>query len=119
MAMEFVKPWGDGSGDVFTVTYTPDTNEFVISSMRNYGQEREAIVKMESVDGEESFGILVRQRASDTNLESKIGLLGWGIKGAVGFGHWEGVDLRCVIYLDNWGNPFVIKLIPKKDEKRN
>lgn len=117
--MELIKPWKDGSGDTFTVIYTPDTREVVISSMRNYGQDREAIVKMDSVDGEDSFGILVRQWASDTNLESKAGLLGWGIKGAVGFGHLEGVDLRCVIYLDNVGNPFVVKLIPMKDEKRN
>ena len=117
--MERVKEWKDGSGDTFTVIYNHEKQQVVFSSMPNHGAQRQRVVKFRSSDGKEHFGILVRQGASDTNWESKGGLMGWGVKGSVGFGHLEGVDLRVAIFLDKEGNPCAVNFIHVEDEERN
>ena len=45
--------------------------------------------------------------------------MGLDVKGAVGFGHLEGVDLRGVVFLDKEGNPCEVNFIPVEDEERN
>lgn len=117
--MAKVKEWKDGSGDTFAVTFDQDTQEAVFSSMPNYGSERDYVVKVCISDGKDYFGILVRQGASDTNWKSHAVLMGFGIEGAVGFGHLEGVDLRCVVFLDKDGNPSVIRFKSIEDEECN
>ena len=114
--MERVKEWKDGSGDTFAVIYKPESQEISISSMPNNGAERDRVVKVYARNGEDAFGILVRQGASDTNWESKGGLMGWGVKGSVGFGHLEGVDLRCVVFLNKEGDACTVRLISVEDE---
>ena len=114
-----VKHWKDGSGDTFAVTFDQDTREAVFSSMANYGSQRDYVVKCRSSDGKDSFGILVRQGGSDTNWKSHAVLMGLDIEGAVGFGHLEGVDLRCAVFLDKEGNPCEVNFIPIKDEECN
>lgn len=117
--MERVKEWKDGSGDTFAVIYNQEKQHVVFSSMPNYGAQRDRVVKFRSSDGNDYFGILVRQGASDTNWESKGAPMGLDVKGAVGFGHLEGVDLRCVVFLDKEGNPCEVNFIPVEDEERN
>ena len=116
-----VKEWKDGSGDTFAVIYNHEKQQVIFSSMPNYGAQRDRVVKFKFHDSDrkDSFGILVRQGASDTNWESKGGLMGWGVKGSVGFGHLEGVDLRAVVFLDKEGNPCEVNFIPVEDEERN
>ena len=116
---ELIKPWKDGSGDTFAVIFDQDTLEAVFSSMPNHGSERDCVVKLRSSDGKDSFGILVRQGALDTNWKSNSFLMGWGVEGSVGFGHLEGVDLRCVVFLDKDGNPSIIRFKPMEDEECN
>ena len=115
--METKIKWNDGSEDTFAVIFDQDTREAVFSSMPNYGSERDYVVKFRSLDGKDYFGVLVRQCASDTNWKSNSFLMGLGIEGAVGFGHLEGVDLRCVVVLDKEGNPSVVRFKPIEDEK--
>lgn len=117
--MERVKEWKDGSGDTFAVIYNQEKQQVAFSSMPNYGAQRDRVVKFRSSDGNDYFGILVRQGASDTSWESKGAPMGLDIKGAVGFGHLEGVDLRGVVFLDKEGNPCVVNFIPTEDEERN
>lgn len=117
--MDIVKEWKDGSGDTFAVIYNHEKQQVVFSSMPNYGAQRDSVVKFRSSDENDYFGILVRQGASDTNWESKCALMGVGIKGAVGFGYLEGVDLRAVVFLDKEGNPCVVNFVSIEDEKRN
>lgn len=116
-----VKEWKDGSGDTFAVICNYEKLQAVFSSMPNYGEQRERVVKLKFHDSDrkDSFGILVRQGASDTNWESKGAPMGWGVKGAVGFGHLEGVDLRGVVFLDKEGNPCEVNFIPVEDEERS
>lgn len=111
--------WKDGSGDTFAVIYNHEKQQVVFSSMPNHGAQRDRVVKFRSSDGKDYFGILVRQGASDTNWESKGALMGLDVKGAVGFGHLEGVDLRGVVFLDKEGNPCEVNFIPVEDEERN
>ena len=113
------KEWKDGSGDTFAVVYNFEKQQVTFSSMPNHGVERKRVVKFRSSDGNNSFGILVQQGASDTNWESKGAPMGWGVKGAIGFGHLEGVDLRGVVFLDKEGNPCEVNFILIKDEERN
>ena len=87
--------------------------------MPNYGAQREQVVKFRSSDGNDYFGILVRQGSLDTNWESKCALMGLNVKGSVGFGHLEGVDLRAIVFLDKEGNPCEVNFIPIEDEERN
>lgn len=108
--------WNDDSGDTFAIIYNHEMQQVVFSSMANYGVKRERVVRFHSSDGKDSFGILVRQGASDTDFESKGAPMGLGIKGAVGFGHMEGVDLRCVVFLNNKGNPCEVNFISVEDE---
>lgn len=115
----FVKEWKDGSGDTFAVICNHEKQQVVFSSMPNYGAQRERVVTFHSSDGKDCFGILVRQGASDTDWESKGAPMGWGVKGAVGFGHLEGVDLRVVVFLDKEGNPCEVNFMPVEDEERN
>ena len=116
---ELFKHWDDGSGDTFAVIYNHEKQRVVFSSMPNHGAQRERVVKFRSSDGKDYFGILVRQGASDTIWESKGAPMGWGVKGAAGFGHLEGVDLRAVVFLDKDGNPCEVNFIPIEDEERN
>lgn len=108
---ELVKQWNDGSGGIFTVIYDEGTNEIEFSSAPNLGAERQSLIKVHSTDGKDSFGIVVRQAANNTNSKSQIGLMGYGVNGAVGFGHLDGVDLRCIVFLNKEGEPCVVKLI--------
>lgn len=108
--------WNDGSGDTFAVIYNHEKQQVVFSSVPNYGAQRDRVVKFRSSDGNDYFGILVRQGASDTNWESKGAPMGWDVKGAVGFGHLEGVDLMAVVFLDKEGNPCEVNFIPVEDE---
>lgn len=117
--MKIVKEWKDGSGDTFAVIYNHEKQQVVFSSMPNNGAQRERVVKFQSSDGKDYFGILVRQGASDTNWESKGAPIGLDVKGMVGFGHLEGVDLRAVVFLDKEGNPYEVNFIPVEDEERN
>lgn len=117
--MKIVKEWKDGSGDTFAVIYNHEKQQVVFSSMPNNGAQRERVVKFQSSDGKDYFGILVRQGASDTNWESKGAPIGLDVKGKVGFGHLEGVDLRAVVFLDKEGNPYEVNFIPVEDEERN
>lgn len=114
---ELVKPWKDGSEDTFTVIYNHEKQQVVFLSMPNYGTQRDRVVKFRSSDGKDYFGILVRQVASDTNCKSKGAPMGLNVKGAIGFGHLEGVDLRAVAFLDKEGNPCEVNFIPIEDEK--
>lgn len=114
-----IKEWKDGSGDTFAVICNLEKLQAVFSSMPNYGAQRDRVVKFRSSDGNDYFGILVRQGASDTNWESKGAPMGLDVKGAVGFGYLEGVDLRCVVFLDKEGNPCEVNFIPVEDEERN
>ena len=114
-----VKEWIDGSGDTFAVIYNHEKQQVVFSSMPNYGAQRDRVIKFRSSGGKDYFGILVRQGASDTNWESKGAPMGLDVKGAVGFGHLEGVDLRAVVFLDKEGNPCEVNFIPIEDEERN
>lgn len=116
---ELIKSWNDGSGDTFAVIYNHEKQQVVFSSMPNHGAQRDRVVKFRSSDGKDHFGILVRQGALDTNWESKGAPMGWGVKGAAGFGHLEGVDLRAVAFLDKEGNPCEVNFIPVEDEERN
>ena len=114
-----VKEWKDGSGDTFAVIYNHEKQQVVFSSMPNNGSQRDRVVKIRSSNGKDHFGILVRQGSSDTNWASKGALMGLDVKGAVGFGHLEGVDLRAVVFLDKEGNPCEVNFIPVEDEERN
>lgn len=103
--------WKDGSEDTFDVVYNYEKQQVVFSSMPNHGAQRERLVKFHSLDGKDSFGILVRQGAFDTNRKTE---------GApVCFGSMEGVDLRCLVFLDKDGNPFEVNFIPVEYEERN
>ena len=42
--------------------------------------------------------------------------MGWGVKDSVGFGHMEGVDLRCVVFLNKEGDACTVRLIAVEDE---
>lgn len=116
-----VKEWKDGSGDTFAVICNHEKLHAVFSSMPNSGAQRERVVKFKFHDSDrkDSFGILVRQGASDTNWESKGAPMGLGVKGSAGFGCLEGVDLRAVVFLDKEGNPCEVNFIPVEDEERN
>ena len=114
-----VKEWNDGSGDTFAVIYNHEKQQVIFSSMPNYGAQRERVVKFRSSDGKDSFGIIVRQVASDTNWESKGAPIGLGVKGGAVLSTLEGVDLRAVIFLDKEGNPCEVNFIPAEDEERN
>ena len=114
--MERVKEWKDGSGDTFAVIYNHEKQQVVFSSMPNHGAQRQRVVKFRSSDGKDYFGILVRQGASDTNWESKGAPMGLDVKGAVGFGHLEGVDLRCAVFLNKEGDACTVRLISVEDE---
>lgn len=116
---ELVKPWNDGSGDTFTVIYNHEKQQIVFSSMPNYGAQRERVVTFHSSDGKDSFGIIVRQVASDTDWESKGAPIGLGVKGGAVLSTLKGVDLRAVIFLDKEGNPCEANLISVEDEERN
>lgn len=116
---KLVKKWGDHSGDTFAVIYNHEKQQVVFSSMPNYGAQRERVVKFRSPDGNDYFGILVRQGALDTNWESKGALMGLNVRGSVGFGHLEGVDLRAVVFIDKEGNPCEVNFVPEEDEERN
>lgn len=111
--------WIDDSEDTFAVIYNHEKQQVVFSSMPNHGAQRDRVVKFRSSDGNDYFGILVRQGASDTNWESKGAPMGLDVKGAVGFGHLEGVDLMAVVFLDKEGNPCEVNFIPVEDEERN
>lgn len=111
--------WNDGSGDTFAVVYNFEKQQVTFSSMPNHGVERERVVKFRSSDGKDSFGILVRQGALDTNWESKGAPMGLDVKGAVGFGHLEGVDLRGVVFLNKEGNPCEVNFISVEDGECN
>lgn len=97
--------WNDDSGDTFAVVYNFEKQQVTFSSMPNHGVKRERVVKFHNSNGNDSFGILVRQGASDNDYESKGAPMGLYVKGAVGFGHLEGVDLRAVVFLNKEGNP--------------
>lgn len=117
--MERIKEWKDGSGDTFTVIYNHEKRQVVFSSMPNYGAPRNRVVKFRSSDGNDYFGILVLQGSSNTNWESKGAPMGVYVKGSVGFGHLEGVDLRAVVFLDKEGNSCEVNFIPIEDEEHN
>lgn len=106
-----VKEWKDGSGDTFAVIYNHEKQQVVFSSMPNYGAQRERFVTLHSSDGKDSFGILVRQGASDTNWESKGAPVGLGVKGGAVLNTMKGVDLRAVVFLDQEGNPCKANII--------
>lgn len=111
--------WNDGSGDTFAVVYNFEKQQVTFSSMPNYGAQRDRVVKFRSSDGKDYFGILVRQGSSDTNWESKGAPMGLYVKGAVGFGYFEGVYLRAVVFLDKEGNPCEVNFISVEDGKFN
>lgn len=113
---ELVKQWNDDSGDTFAVIYNHEKQQVVFSSMPNHGAQRDRVVKFRSSDGKDYFGILVRQGASDTNWESIGAPMGLDAKGAIGFGHLEGVDLRCVVFLNKEGDDCTVNLISVEDE---
>lgn len=113
---ELVKPWNDGSGDTFTVIYNHETGEVTFSSAPNLGEQRESLVKLYSIDKKDSFGILVRQGSANSNWVSQARPFGLGVTGAVGFGHLEGVDLRCVVFLNKEGDACTVNLIVVEDE---
>jgi hypothetical protein len=117
--MERVKEWKDGSGDTFTVIYNHEKRQVAFSSMPNYGAQRERVVTLHSSDGKDSFGIIVRQVALDTNWESKGAPMGSGVKGGAAISTLEGVDLRAVVFLDKEGNPCEVNFILVEDEERN
>lgn len=115
--VELVKPWNDDSGDTFAIIYNHKTQKVTFSSMPNSGEQRESIVKLHSIDGKDSFGILVRQGSANTNWKSQARPLGFGVTGSVGFGHFEGVDLRCVVFLNKEGDDCIVNLISVEDEQ--
>lgn len=114
-----IKKWNDDSEDTFVVIYNHKKQQVVFSSMPNYGAQRDKVIKFRSSDGKDYFGILIRQGALDTNWESKGAPMGLGVKGAVGFGHLEGVDLKVVVFLNKEGNPCEVNFIPVEDEECN
>lgn len=114
--MKIVKEWKDGSGDTFAVIYNHETQKITFSSMPNSGEQRESLVKLHGTDRKDSFGILVRQGSANTNWKSQVRPLGWGVTGSVGFGHLEGVDLRCVAFLNKEGDDCTVNLISMEDE---
>lgn len=114
-----VKEWKDGSGDTFAVIYNFEKQQVTFSSMPNHGTQRERIVTFHSSDGKDSFGIIVRQVASDTNWESKGAPIGLGVKGGAVLSTLGGVDLRAVIILNKEGNPCEANLISVEDGERN
>lgn len=117
----FVKEWKDGSGDTLTVICNHEKLQAIFSSMPNHGVQRQRVIKFKFHDSDrtDSFGILVRQAAFDTNEESKGAPMGWGVKGGACFSTMECADLRGVVFLDKEGNPYEVNFIPTADEERN
>ena len=69
---------------------------------------------------EDLTGLLGKVENKGETPQGKLSApMGVGVKGAVGFGYLEGVDLKAVAFLDKEGNPCEVNFILIEDEERN
>lgn len=100
---ELLEPWNDDSGDILSVIYNPFGGDATISSMPNKGNRRKMVLKV--IGTEETIGICVHQAASHEQCYSNAKKV--CTERASGF---DNADIRCLVELDNRGNPITIKI---------
>ena len=111
---ELVKPWNDGSGDTFTVIYNADTNVVEILSMPNAGMRRESNVKFNGA--EDTFAVKIVQESAISNGNARVCVKEHPTKQHIGVLREDGLDIRCIVFLDKNGTPCSIKFKEIGDE---